>query len=897
MTYFSLIALVFTIHMLAVMSPGPDFIMVIKNAIQYNRKTAVYTALGISLGIGVHIAYSITGVAYVLQKHENIYLTVKILGALYIIYIGVKSMLLKQSDITIKKQNNTRTLKAKEALKIGFITNVLNPKVSLFFLSLFTVIIPPDTPAWVLLSISIMVIVVTFLWFSLISYIFSTHKTIKLYNRYEKAISIFFGILLIGIGLGILTSINFNSLYSLSLHKNSQKMTANNPLLHSFDTAPFSQIKPEHFEPAIDYFIDLGEKEIAQITNNNTPANFSNTIEALAFSGMQLDRITSILSNLNSAETNKELQEVADKVMPKLTAFHNNISLNPELFERIKFVYEHQHEEKLNAEQIMLLQKTYKSFARNGANLNDKDKEKLRQIDQKLTKLKLDFSKNVLEETNAFQLQITDKNELSGLPEDLINAAAQVAKQSQKEGWIFTLHYPSYVPFMKYADNRDLRKKMALAYGSRAYKNNTFDNRENVLEIVRLRKQRANLLGYKTHADFVLEERMAKNPETVMQFLDNLYKPAYPAAKQEFQKLLALAQKDGISILEKWDISYYIEKLKKQELDLDEELTKPYFQLEKVTQGAFLIAQKLYGLQFEEINNIDKYHSDVKTYKVTDANGDFLAIFYTDFFPRKGKRQGAWMTSYKSQWKKDGVNSRPHISIVCNFTKATENKPVLLSFNEVTTLFHEFGHALHGMLANTTYPSLSGTSVYWDFVELPSQFMENYAYEKQALNLFAQHYKTQETIPDELINKIKKSMQFMEAYATVRQLSFGYLDMGWHYKENPENISDVGVFEEKMFQKTQLVPHQKTNNMSVAFSHIFPGGYSSGYYSYKWAEVLDADAFAYFQEKGIFNQEIAIKFRKLLSSGGTVHPMELYKEFRGHEPKTEALLKRAGLLN
>ncbi len=662
-----------------------------------------------------------------------------------------------------------------------------------------------------------------------------------------------------------------------------------------FQTAPFSLIKPEYFEPAIVKYIEKTQQEIDEIIDNPNTPNFKNTIEALEFSGMQLDRITSILSNLNSAETSKEIQDVADKVMPLLTKFGNDIRLNSKLFKRVKYVFDNQEKEKLNEEQKTLLEKKYKSFVRNGANLNETDKKKLRKIDQELTKLKLGFSKNVLAETNDFQLVITDKKDLSGLPEQVVNAARELAKSQQKEAWIFTLHYPSFVPFMKYADNRELRKKMALAYGSRAYKNNEHNNAENVLKIVKLRQQRANLLGYNTHAEFVLEERMAKNPKKVMDFLNEIYKPAFPAAKNEFEKLKKLAQKDNIKVFEKWDTSYYMEKLKKQELDLDEEKLKPYFQLENVVKGVFAVANKLYGLNFDEINTIDKYHNDVKTYKVTDENGEFVAVFYMDFFPRKGKRQGAWMTSYKSQWKKDNKNSRPHISIVCNFTKPTDDKPSLLSFNEVTTLFHEFGHALHGMLANTTYPSLSGTSVYWDFVELPSQIMENFAYEPEALKLFAKHYETGEIIPLDYIEKIKKSLQFMEGYATTRQLSFGFLDMDWHHNFDTTTINNVGEFEKASFEKTRLTPYHDENNMSVAFSPIFPGGYSAGYYSYKWAEVLDADAFAYFQAKGIFNKEVAQKFKKLLQSGGSIHPMKLYTEFRGREPKIEALFRRAGL--
>ena len=662
-----------------------------------------------------------------------------------------------------------------------------------------------------------------------------------------------------------------------------------------FQTIPFEQIKPEHFQPAIEKYIAQTKSEIDKITQNKALPTFENTLEALEFSGMHLDRISGLLSNLNSAETNDALQLVADKVMPMLTELGNDIRLNQALFKRIQYVYEHQDEENLTAEQQRLLEKTYKSFVRNGAHLDETSKEKLRKIDAKLTTLKLNFNKNVLQETNDFQLHITDASDLSGLPESHRQAAQETAKQLGKTGWVFTLHYPSYVPFMKYIDKRSLREKMALAYGTRAFKDNDFNNSQNVIDIVKLRKQRANLLGYETHARFVLEERMAQNPETVIQFLDDIYVPAYPAAQKEIQKLSELAQKDGIETLQSWDIAYYIEKLKKQVLDLDEEALKPYFQLDKVLNGVFTIANKLYDLQFKENADIATYHPDVKAYEVTDDQGNFVAVFYADFFPRKGKRQGAWMTSYKSQWQKDGENSRPHISIVCNFSKPTSSQPSLLSFNEVTTLFHEFGHALHGMLANTVYPGLSGTNVYWDFVELPSQIMENWAYEKEALNLFAEHYQTGEMIPDSFIQKIKKSLQFMEAYATVRQLSFGYLDMDWHHRIDPENIQNVASVEEQAFAKTRLVPYNHKTNMSVAFGHIFPGGYASGYYSYKWAEVLDADAFELFKEKGIFDKETALKFKKLLSSGGTQHPMALYEAFRGRKPKVDALLKRAGL--
>ncbi len=672
-----------------------------------------------------------------------------------------------------------------------------------------------------------------------------------------------------------------------------------NPLLSKFNTyhstTPFSKIKPEHFKPAVEKHIAQTQQEIDAIIENKAVPDFQNTIETLEFSGMHLSRIQSVLMNINSAETNEAWQQTTEEILPLLNDFYNNIRQNKALFDKIAYVKSHTNPEDLTPEQNMLLDKTYKSFVRNGAGLDADKQQKLRKIDQKLTRLKLQFNKNVLHETNSFELLITDKKDLEGLPASVIETARELATQRQKDGWMFTLHAPSYIPFMKYLKNRKLRKKMALAYGSRSFKNDNFDNRNIVLQIATLRKQRANLLGYATHADYVLEERMAETPSKVLDFLDQLHQAAYPRAQAELQKLLDLAQHDGIDRLEKWDVSYYMNILKKQELNLDEQKLKAYFPLPAVLQGVFDIAGKLYGLSFKPNDQIDTYHPDVQVYEVFDENGDFLAVLYTDFYPRTGKRQGAWMTSYKSQWQKDGENSRPHISIVTNFTKPTDKEPSLLSFNEVTTLFHEFGHALHGMLTQSTYPSLSGTNVYWDFVELPSQIMENWAYEKEALDLFARHYQTGEKIPEEDLKNIKKSLQFMEGYATNRQLSFGYLDMGWHYRFDPENDKDATEIEQKHMAKTQILPYYKQNNMSVAFSHIFPGGYAAGYYSYKWAEVLDADAFAYFKEKGIFNPEVATKFKALLQAGGTEHPMTLYKRFRGREPKVEALIKRAGL--
>ena len=670
-----------------------------------------------------------------------------------------------------------------------------------------------------------------------------------------------------------------------------------NPLLSPFDTAPFSKIKNEHFKPAFLQAIEDARAEIDTIVNNTAAPTFENTIEALEFAGQQLDRISSVFFNLNSAETNDEIQQIAQEVSPLLSEFSNDITLNKALFKRVKAVYEQRDTLDLTVEQDTLLDKKYKSFSRNGANLPEGKKKRLREIDTELSKLKLKFGENILAETNAFEMPITDENQLEGLPDGEKEAAAQLAKSKDKEGWLVTLDYPSYIPFMKYAKNRELRKKLSLAFGSKCFHKDKLDNQENVLKIANLRHERAVLLGYNTHADFVLEERMAETPEKVHAFLSELLEKAKPAAEREFKELSAFAKDlDGIDQLEKWDGAYYAEKLKQKLFNLDDEKLKPYFKLENIIAGVFKVAEKLFGLRFEEVFDIDTYHEEVKTYHVSDDKGNYISLFYADFHPRAGKRGGAWMTSYKPQYVRHGEQVRPHISNVCNFTRSTPSKPSLLTFNEVTTLFHEFGHGLHGMLANTTYPSLSGTSVYWDFVELPSQVMENWCYEKEALELFATHYETGEVIPMELIQKIKESSTFQEGMATLRQLSFGLLDMAWH-GANPSNIKDVKAHETKAFQGTQLYPDTPETCMSTAFAHIFQGGYSSGYYSYKWAEVLDADAFAYFKEKGIFNKEIATKFKDhILSKGGTEKPMVLYKRFRGAAPKIEALLERAGLL-
>ncbi|MBL4746133.1 MAG: M3 family metallopeptidase [Flavobacteriaceae bacterium] len=675
----------------------------------------------------------------------------------------------------------------------------------------------------------------------------------------------------------------------------------NNPLLHSFDTpftaAPFSKIKNEHFKPAFEEAIALSKTAIDSIVSNPEIPTYENVIDAMEFSGDTLDRISSIFFNLNAAETTDELQKIAQEVSPMLSEFSNDVRLNLELFNKIKTIYLQKEQLNLTGEQLMVLEKIYIGFTRNGANLDKDQKKKLRKIDTALSKASLKFGENVLAETNAYQLIITEEEKLAGIPPTAIETAKALAKEKEITGWVFTLDYPSYIPVVTYAKNRALRKEIAIASGKKGFQKNEFNNEEVVLEIVNLRHKRARLLGYNSHAHFVLEERMSETPENVHAFLNDLLEKATPTALKQFKELQDFARKDGIETLEKWDSAYYSEKLKKELFNLDDEMLKPYFKLDNVVAGVFEIAHKLYDLNFEEIFNVDIYHPTVKTYRVTDTNNKEIALFYTDFFPRKGKRNGAWMTSFKNQYIHKGVNSRPHVSIVCNFSPPTESTPALLTFNEVTTLFHEFGHALHGMLANTTYPSLSGTSVQWDFVELPSQVLENWCFEKEALTLFANHYKDHSPLPMEYIDKIKELGSFMEGLQTLRQLSFGMLDMEWHGKD-PAAIKDVKSFELEAFKNTQLFSDTAENCMSTAFSHIFQGGYSAGYYSYKWAEVLDADAFAFFKETGIFNKETATLFKNnVLSKGGTIKPMDLYTAFRGKKPNNKALLKRARLIS
>ena len=674
-----------------------------------------------------------------------------------------------------------------------------------------------------------------------------------------------------------------------------------NPLLKPFDTAyqsaPFQEIKEEHYLPAFRELIKKTEEEIKQISENPENPTFENTVEALAYSGEQLDVVSNIFFNLNSAETNDEIQKIAQEVSPLLTEFSSKISQNEKLFSRIKQVYESKNQLNINEEQETLLDKTYKDFVRNGALLSNEDKKELERINMDLSIKSLQFGQNVLSATNAYFKHI--KEELKGIPESVLLQYQNEARERGVEGYVITLQYPSYIPLMTYAENRDLRKELALANGRKAFDNGEFDNQQIIKELIKLRQEKAHLLGYSDFASFVLEERMAKTPTHVFGFLNELLEKARPFAKKEIEELRNLAKEDGIDDLQSYDHAFYAEKLRKIKFNLNDEELKPYFSLDKVQEAVFGLAEKLFGLKFEEIHSqevVQKYYEDVLIYKVLEQNSEgkknYKALLYVDYYPRKGKRAGAWMTSFRNQYKKDGENYRPHISVVCNFTKPMGDIPSLLTFQEVTTLFHEFGHALHGILADTQYPNLSGTSVKWDFVELPSQFLENYCYEPEFLKSFAKHYQTGEVLSDEKIEKLAQSKNFMEGYQTLRQLGFGLLDMAYHTDLKDEKI-DVKNFEDSILEKTKLYPKNPETAISTSFSHIFQGGYSAGYYSYKWAEVLDADAFQYFKENGIFNPKIAGKYKILLSSGGTKDPMELYKTFRGSEPKVESLLKRA----
>ena len=676
-----------------------------------------------------------------------------------------------------------------------------------------------------------------------------------------------------------------------------------NPFFSNYNTphgtVPFHLIKLEHFEPAIREGIKQQQAEIEAITAQTEAPTFENTIEAFERSGRLLERATTVFENLMSAETNDEMQELAKTLMPLLSEHANNISLNEALFHRVKAVYDQREALNLSTEQFRLLEDTYVGFARNGANLEGKDKETYRTLTNQLSLLTLQFSENLLKETNDYQLHITEADQLAGLPESSKAAAQEAAHEKGLEGWVFTLQAPSYMPFMMYAEKRELRKELYMAYNTKCTHENSANNFEIVRQLVNLRLQLAQLLGYQTYADYKLERRMAENATNVYQLLDDLLEAYTPTALKEVEAVKAIAKElDGADFeLMPWDWSYYSHKLKERIFQFDSEQLRPYFELSNVIKGVFGLATRLYGITFKENKEIPVYHPDVKAYEVYDKDGSYLAVLLTDFHPRSGKQGGAWMTSYKGQWKdpQTGENSRPHVSLVMNFSKPTKEKPALLTFGEVETFLHEFGHSLHEIFANTTYQSLSGTNVYWDFVEMPSQFMENFATQKEFLHTFARHYQTGELIPDDLVQRVIDSSNFNVAYACLRQLSFGLLDMAWYTRTTPFE-GDVISYEREAWKRTQVLPQAEGTCMSVQFSHIFAGGYAAGYFSYKWAEVLDADAFALFKEKGIFNQEVAASLREnVLSRGGTEHPMTLYKRFRGQAPTIDALLIRNGI--
>lgn len=682
--------------------------------------------------------------------------------------------------------------------------------------------------------------------------------------------------------------------------------TQQNPFLTFFKTGtfgtpdqafPFDKLEVSHFMPALDEALKISRANLQKIRENTNPANFENTMLALETFSEPAELVTGIYFNLFSAEASEALQALAKDISPVMAAFSSEVNLDPVIFSRVKEVYDNRQKLNLNAEQEQLVEKSFKNFARNGALLAADKKEKLKAIDQELSVLSPKFSENLLKATNAFELWITDEADLKGLPEGAIEAAAMEAERKGKKGqWLITLQIPSYLPAMEYLDKREIREKLWRAYNSKSFKDAN-DNQATVMKTVELRDARARLLGYKNHAAFVLEERMAETPEQVFGFLEKLYAPSRKAADQDIKELRDFRKaKEGTDEIMPWDFNYYSEKLKAEKYHFNAEDLRPYFKLENVVQGVFEHARRLYGLKFEKRTDIPVYHPEVTTYQVTDEKtGENIGFFYQDFFPRETKRGGAWMTTFRDQGFFQGSVRRPHVSIVCNFTKPTATKPSLLSYDEVQTLFHEFGHALHGLLSKCTYRSLGGTNVYWDFVELPSQIMENWTKEKEGLDLFAKHYETGAPIPADLIQKMIRADKFQAGYFSLRQLNFAFLDMNWHTAD-PSTIKDVAAFEAAATAKTQIFPKVDGTNSSCSFGHIFAGGYSAGYYSYKWAEVLDADAFEFFKEKGLFNAEVATKFRdNILSRGGTVHPMELYKNFRGREPDPDALLRRDGL--
>lgn len=662
-----------------------------------------------------------------------------------------------------------------------------------------------------------------------------------------------------------------------------------------FDTVPFDRIRIEDYKPALLKGIEDEDKEIEAIVENREKPTFENTIVAMEHTGNLLDRTSNVFYNLLSAETCDEMEELAQELSPVMTEHSNNIMLNGKLFAKVKAVYEEYRQKDfdgLNSEERRLLEDTYKDFVNSGANLNDKDKAQLRKITEKLDVLELQFDENHRKDLNDWILHLTDEDDLKGLPQSSKDNGRQEAKDRKMDGWVFTLQAPSYGPFMQWADNRELRRQMYMAYNTMCTHDNKYNNVEICRKLVNLRLEYAKLLGYKSYADYVLEERMAENKENVYKLLHQLIEAYKPVAEKELKEL------SGGKDIEPWDFSYLANKLQQKKYNLDSEKLRPYFELGKVKDGVFGLATRLYGITFERNKDIPVYHEDVEAYEVKDEDGTMLAVLYLDFFPRKTKKSGAWMTEYREQWiDENGVNHRPHVSIVANFTKPTEEKPSLLTLGEVETFLHEFGHSLHGMFANTKYESLSGTNVLWDFVEMPSQFMENYAIEKEFLNTFARHYQTGEMMPDELIESIVAARNFNVAYACMRQVSFGLLDMAYYTLTEPLE-GDLKTFEKEAWKEAQIMPQKPDTCMTVQFGHIMAGGYSAGYYSYKWAEVLDADAFGKFKEDGIFNRETARSFREnILSKGNTEHPMTLYKRFRGKEPSIEALLKRNGINN
>ena len=662
-----------------------------------------------------------------------------------------------------------------------------------------------------------------------------------------------------------------------------------------FGAPEFDKITNEHYLPAFEAGIAEGKAEIDAIVANQDEPTFENTIEALEYAGETLGRVAGIFYNIMEAHTNDEMQAIAEQVSPMLTEFSMYSSLNPVLFAKVKAVYEKKDELGLEPDQMKLLENTYKGFVRGGANLSDEDKETFSKISEELSLASLQFSKNVLAATNAYTLHVTDSADLIGLPEYVKSLGAETAKEKELEGWAFTLAYPSYGPFMKYSENRELRRQMWTAYNSRAIGGEN-DNTDLVKKIVDLRIKKANLLGYETFADYALEVRMAKDKKTVEEFIMQLLEPSLPYAKKDVAEVQAYAKAHGFTEkIMPWDFSFWSERLQKEQYSLNEELLKPYFQLESCIDAVYGLATRLYGITFHELDNVPVYHEDVKVYEVKNADGSHLALLYADFFPRASKRGGAWMTEFRGQSIKSGVEYRPFISIVMNFTKPTGDTPSLITHDEFTTFLHEFGHALHGILAQGRYPSLTGTGVSRDFVELPSQIMENWGYEPEYLNSFAKHYQTGEAIPAELIEKIVAAKNFQAGYAQVRQLHFAYLDMKWH---SQTSLPETGTleFESQVLAPYSVMPSVAGTAFSPSFSHIFTGGYSAGYYSYKWAEVLEADAYSLFQEKGIFNTEVSNSFRKeILEKGGVEDEAVIYRNFRGHDPQPEALMKKLGL--